>query len=291
MKYEFSILILFASVLLSLAAGGCKPVNPTPGVGAPYPEVHVPRSEIRQLHSSETGRDYELYIRLPDEYEKYPKAKYPVLYLLDAQWDFKMMDSIYGSLKYDGFIPEVIIVGITYAGDKPDYETLRAKDFTPVYTGNVPGSGDAPKFLAFLKDKVIPFVETNYQARPTERVLMGHSYGGLFTLYALFTEPSLFSGYVSGSPVTVYDTDFSFKQEEAFFEQHKELPTRLYIFVGEKESLLYPVTRFVNVLKSRDYKGLELETRVIEGERHSSSKTEGFNRGMRFVFSNGIFSQ
>jgi hypothetical protein len=155
MNHNYSFVFLFTSILLSLAAGGCKPVNPTPGVGAPYPEVHVPRSEIRQLHSSETGRDYELYIRLPDESEKYPKAKYPVLYLLDAQWDFKMMDSIYGSLKYDGFIPEVIIVGITYAGDKPDYETLRAKDFTPVYTGNVPGSGDAPKFLAFLKDKVI----------------------------------------------------------------------------------------------------------------------------------------
>ena len=290
MKPDFPILFLFASVLLSLAAAGCKPANPTPGVGTPYPEVRIPRSEIRQLHSSETGRDYDLYIRLPDEYEKYPKVKYPVIYLLDAQWDFKMMDSIYGSLKYDGFIPEVIIVGITYSGEKPDYETLRAKDFTPVNTSNVSGSGDAPKFLAFLKDTVIPFVESSYQARPTERVLMGHSYGGLFTLYALFTEPSLFSGYVSGSPVTVYDTDFSFKQEESYFAQHKELATRLYIFVGEKESLLYPVNRFVDVLKSRDYDGLELETRVIEGERHSSSKTEGFNRGMRFVLRSELFN-
>jgi predicted alpha/beta superfamily hydrolase len=284
MKHNYSLVFLLTSVLLSLAAGGCKAANPTPGVGTPYPVVRVPRSEIRQLHSSETGRDYDLYIRLPDEYEKYPKVKYPVLYLLDAQWDFKMMDSIYGSLKYDGFIPEMIIVGITYSGDKPDYETLRAKDFTPVNTNNVPGSGDAPKFLAFLKDTVIPFVESNYQTRPSERVLMGHSYGGLFTLYAMFTEPSLFSGYVSGSPVTVYDTNFSFKQEEAYFEQNKELPTRLYIFVGGEESLLYPVTQFVDVLQSRNYEGLKLETRVIEGEGHSSSKTEGYNRGLRFVF-------
>ena len=267
-----------------MAAGGCKPVNPTPGAGTPYPEVRIPRSEIRQLHSSQTGRDYDLYIRVPDDYEKYPKVKYPVLYMLDAQWDFKMMDSIYGSLKYDGLVPEMVIVGISYSGDKPDYETLRAMDYTPVNTNNVVGSGDAPKFLAFLKDTVIPFVESNYQVRPTERVLMGHSYGGLFTLYALFTDPTLFNGYVSGSPVTVYGDNFSFKQEEAYFDRHKDLTTRLYIFVGGEESLLYPVNQFVDVLKSRNYEGLTLETRVLEGEGHSSSKTEGFNRGLRFVF-------
>lgn len=284
MKPGFTIFFLFGSVLLALAAGGCKPAKPTPGAGTPYPEVRIPRSEIRQLHSSETGRDYDLYIRVPDDYEKYPKVKYPVLYMLDAQWDFKMMDSIYGSLKYDGLVPEMVIVGISYSGEKPDYETLRAMDYTPVNTNNVVGSGNAPKFLAFLKDTVIPFVESNYQVRPTERVLMGHSYGGLFTLYALFTDPSLFNGYVSGSPVTVYGDNFSFKQEEAYFEQHKDLPTRLYIFVGGEESLLYPVNQFVDVLKSRNYEGLKLETRVLEGEGHSSSKTEGYNRGLRFVF-------
>lgn len=284
MKHNASLVFLFTSLILSLAAGGCKPAISTPGAGTPYPEVRIPRSEIRQLHSSETGRDYDLYIRVPDDYEKYPKVKYPVLYMLDAQWDFKMMDSIYGSLKYDGLVPEMVIVGISYSGEKPDYETLRAMDYTPVNTNNVVGSGDAPKFLAFLKDTVIPFVESNYQVRPTERVLMGHSYGGLFTLYALFTDPSLFNGYVSGSPVTVYGGNFSFKQEEAYFEQHKDLPTRLYIFVGGEESLLYPVNQFVDVLKSRNYEGLKLETRVLEGEGHSSSKTEGYNRGLRFVF-------
>lgn len=284
MKHNASLVFLFTSLILSLAAGGCKPASPTPGAGTPYPEVRIPRSEIRQLHSSQTGRDYDLYIRVPDDYEKYPKVKYPVLFMLDAQWDFKMMDSIYGSLKYDGLVPEMVIVGISNSGEKPDYETLRAMDYTPVNTNNVVGSGDAPKFLAFLKDTVIPFVESNYQVRPTERVLMGHSYGGLFTLYALFTDPSLFNGYVSGSPVTVYGDNFSFKQEEAYFEQHKDLPTRLYIFVGGEESLLYPVNQFVDVLKSRNYEGLKLETRVLEGEGHSSSKTEGYNRGLRFVF-------
>jgi predicted alpha/beta superfamily hydrolase len=284
MKRFFSFFVVILSMVIMAALSACRPAAATPGKGTPYPPVTVPGSQVRQMHSNATGRDYDLYIRLPDEYEKYPKVKYPVLYLLDAQWDYKMMDSIYGSLKYDGFIPDMIIVGITYSGEKPDYNTLRAMDYTPVQEKNVTGSGDAPKFLTFIKEQVFPFVESNFQVRPGERVLMGSSYGGTFTLYTLFTDTSLFSGYVAASPVTVYGNNFAFDQEAAYFKEHKDLPTRLFISVGEKEDLRYPVTQYIDVLKSRNYEGLKLETRVIEGDGHSSSKTEGFNRGLRFMF-------
>ena len=38
--------------------------------------------------------------------------RYPVLYVLDGQWDFKLMLSVQGGLAYDGFVPDMIIVGI-----------------------------------------------------------------------------------------------------------------------------------------------------------------------------------
>jgi hypothetical protein len=40
----------------------------------------------------------------------------------------------------------------------------------------------------------------------------------------------------------------------------------------------------MDVLKSRAYSGLKLETRVIEGERHAGNKPEAYNRGLRFMF-------
>jgi hypothetical protein len=46
-----------------------------------------------------------------------------------------------------------------------------------------------------------------------------------------------------------------------------------------------PVKEFMQILKSHGYKGLKLETRVIEGERHAGNKPETFNRGLRFLFS------
>ena len=248
-----------------------------------FPAVVIPGSQVRTLKSSDTGRTYDLYLQLPDLKSG---KKYPVLFVLDGQWDFKLLDSVYGGLHYDKFVPEMIIVGITYAGENPNYDRLRAMDYTPTAVKNVVGSGDAAKFLAFLKKDVFPFVEKNYQADASKRILMGSSYGGLFTLYAMFTEPGLFYGYVSAAPAVSYDDNFSFKQERKFAETQRNLPVRLSISVGGVEDLTEPVKNFMNVLKSRSYNGLRLETRVIEGEGHAGNKPEAYNRGLRFMFNN-----
>ena len=243
----------------------------------------MPDTEVRQLKSAATGRNYDIYVQLPTGYAQSQK-KYPVLYVLDGQWDFKLLDSIYGGLLYDGFIPEMIIVGITYSGANPDYNALRAMDYTPASDATIPGSGGAPKFLAFFKNELIPFIETNYRADASQRVLMGSSFGGTFTLYALFSEPGLFHGYVAASPVTVYGDRFAFTQEAEYAKSHKDLPVRLFVSVGALEDLREPVEEFVQVLSQRGYTGLELEARTIEGERHAGNKPEAFNRGLRFVF-------
>jgi hypothetical protein len=60
---------------------------------------------------------------------------------------------------------------------------------------------------------------------------------------------------------------------------------RLFLAVGGAEGLANPVKEFMQALQSRGYTGLKLETRVIEGERHSGNKPETFNRGLRFLFS------
>ncbi len=246
-----------------------------------FPGVTIPGSHVRTLKSADTGRTYDLYFQLPDLKSG---VKYPVLFVLDGQWDFKLLDSVYGGLHYDGFVPEMIIVGITYSGENPNYDRLRAMDYTPTAVKNVPGSGDASKFLAFFRKDLIPFVEKNYQADPAKRILMGSSYGGLFTLYALFTQPDLFYGYVAAAPAVSYDDNFSFKQEKKFFESNKNLPVRLSISVGGVEGLTQPVKDFMTLLKNRAYNGLRLETRVIEEEGHAGNKPEAYNRGLRFMF-------
>jgi predicted alpha/beta superfamily hydrolase len=281
---------LILCIFFSLAIGACATAQTPTAVpstvtdATTVPVVTIPDSELRTLESSATGRVYDLYVRLPSGYTLNAKKQYPILYVLDGQWDFKLLDSIYGGLYYDQFVPEMIIVGITYSGEYPDYETLRAMDYTPVYDNAIPGSGDADKFLAFFKDELIPFVETNYRVDPSQRTLMGSSFGGLFTLYAMFTDSTLFSGYVSASPAVTYGARAAFKQEVAYASQHQDLSVRLFLSVGELEPLSYPVQEFMQVINERGYSGLEMQTMVIEGERHAGNKPEAFNRGLRFIF-------
>ncbi|MBN1810387.1 MAG: alpha/beta hydrolase, partial [Anaerolineae bacterium] len=203
MAFSFRTYALTICIVLSLAVSACSQQAPE-SAAATFPSVTMPDTEVRTLKSSNTGRKYDIYIRLPAGYTRNGKKTYPILYVLDGQWDFKLLDSIYGGLNYDKFVPEMIIVGITYSGANPDYEALRAKDYTPTPVAGLVGSGDGPKFLAFLKEELIPFVEADYRADGSRRTLMGSSFGGLFTLYAMFTETALFSGYVAASPAVSY---------------------------------------------------------------------------------------
>jgi len=263
----------------------------TPIVGAadlaaasPAP-VTIAGTELRALHSAATGRDYDVYVYRPSDYESNPTRRYPVLYLLDGQWDFKLLASIQGGLLYDKFVPEIFVVGITYSGAKPDYDALRAADYTPVPRPSSPGSGGAPRFLRFLKEELIPFVDGGYRTEPGHRMIMGSSLGGLFSLYALFIDPGLFEGVVAASPAVTYGDRVAFAEEAAFAAAHRDLPARLFIAVGGQEDLTEPVIEFGQIVRARNYRGLTLETRVIEGERHSGNKPEAFNRGLRFLFS------
>jgi uncharacterized protein len=275
--------MLIASPLLSLALSACARQTPQ-APSTTFPNVTLPGTELRQLKSANTGRSYDIYVRFPADYEKNTPKQYPVLYVLDGQWDFKLLDSIYGGLFYDGFVPEMIIVGVTYSGTNPDYDALRAMDYTPVADPSIPGSGGAPQFFAFFKEELIPFIEASYRADASQRVLMGSSFGGSFTLYALFSEPALFSGYVAASPAVPYGDQAAFQQEAEYAKSHTDLPVRLFVSVGEIERLAQPVQEFVRIVSGRNYTGLELEMRTIEGERHAGNKPEAYNRGLRFIF-------
>ena len=258
------------------AASG--PVDPPP--------VALPDSELRQLRSPHADRPYHLYIGLPQGYDQ-SSDRYPVLYLLDGQWDFRLVTAIYSALLFDRFVPEMIIVGISYGGEQPDYDALRVRDYTPTAMVDFAGSGGAPEFLTFLQEELIPFVESGYRVESDRRVLAGSSLGGLFGLYSLFTEPDLFGGYLSISPVIPWGENVLLRLEDRLAKRRDDLPVRLFLAAGELEpesAMVGPVQRLAARLRGRSYWGLELTEMVIPGERHAGVKAEAFNRGLRAAF-------
>jgi predicted alpha/beta superfamily hydrolase len=251
---------------------------------AQYPKVDIPGSEVRKITSKiVAGQEYELQIMLPGGFKNSNK-KYPVIYLMDSQWDFPLLKCLYGEHYFDGFVPELIVVGVTWGGVNPNPDSLRARDYTPTKEARLPQSGGADKFLSFMKDELFPFIETNYKGDNNNRTLMGCSLGGLFTLYTLFTQPELFTGYAAASPAIGWDREVLYKYEKEFAEKRSAKPLRVYMTVGDVERGRSAFERFATQMASRNYTSVALKSKVLENTGHSGTKSETFGRGMQYVF-------
>ncbi|MEO7048863.1 MAG: alpha/beta hydrolase-fold protein [Ferruginibacter sp.] len=251
---------------------------------AQHPQVTIPGSEIRKITSTiVAGQEYELQILLPAGYSTSNK-KYPVVYLMDSQWDFPLVKSIYGQQYFDGFIPELIVVGVTWGGTNPNPDSLRARDYTPTNEGRLKQSGGADKFLSFMKEELFPFIEKNYKTDDRNRTLMGCSLGGLLTMYTLFTHPDMFTGYAAASPAIGWDNEVLYKYERTYFESHTALPARLYMTIGGVERNVPGFEKLSNFLADRKYQSLQIKPVVLENTGHSGTKSETYGRGLQYVF-------
>ena len=59
----------------------------------------------------------------------------------------------------------------------------------------MPSGGGIAHFIQFMKNELIPYIETHYRTDPY-RIFSGHSLGGLCVLYAFIHEPELFNAYI-----------------------------------------------------------------------------------------------
>ena len=244
-------------------------------------------THIIQMRSDLTGRDHELIIFLPDSYADSINDQYPVLYFTDAYWDMPLLNSIHGQLVWDNVLPELIMVGFSYPGEDANYGALRARDLTPTKVGADNSiTGDGPKFLQFIEETVIPYIESNYRVKKDERAISGSSLGGLFTLYAMYEKPELFKRFISISPAVDWDDRYLFKLDDRYEEENDSFPVRLFLSQGGNEygRFRQSIVEFQQKLAQRNYKDMVLLNYTIEGERHSGVKSEGYSRGLRWVF-------
>jgi uncharacterized protein len=249
----------------------------------------IGNSEIRGVTSKITNQEYELIVAFPYSYESNKTKKYPVVYFCDGYWDFTLMTAIYGSQIYDKRMVECFLVGFSYKGQNIDYGPLRFHDYTPARDSFMNAGGGAGEFLKVVEKEFIPFVEKNYRVDSSWRALAGCSAGGTFVLYTLFSKPSLFNAYIAVSPAVTWGKDWLFGYEEKFSLTHKTLPVSLFMSASEKEMAEYPpfvkgIRRFDETLKKRNYGNFRYGFRFLDDTYHSSSKPEGYTRGMQFTF-------
>lgn len=242
------------------------------------------------ISSAAVRDDFRIDISLPEGYYK-SKGKYPVVYLLDSNLFFKMVAGIAQFFQFGNVVPPIIIVGIGYSVER-EHMKLRDRDYLPTHHPVSELSGGADNFLAFLTDELQPFIEDRYRVIRDDCVLAGDSYSGLFALYALFQKPEAFKKYIIGSPSIYWDQEVILDCEEEFAAKNDELKARVFLSVGELEAISEPafakmvsnVETIYEKLISRQYRGLELEKHIFEGETHLSVIPATMSRGLNVVF-------
>ena len=275
---------------------------------AQHSPVTLPGTEMRSLHSDITGRDYDLYIKLPWDYET-SDATYPVLFTTDANRTFPIYST--GSLIYEtpgSGNQGIVIVGIGYPVSQDrtiglaEWAILRNVDLRPErspeaesfwserlapFLGKdftMPETGHGAEFLEFIRKELIPFIEENYRVSDTDRGIAGYSLGGLFTLYALFNAPETFKTYFAGSPSLIQQC-IGF--ESAYSNGHSALDAKVLITANDSEGQLRKgIQVLADSLLVRNYPGLTLDTCMFDNETHISGGAAAISRGLRELYYN-----
>jgi predicted alpha/beta superfamily hydrolase len=279
-RYFIKIVALVALIFASLPVSALD-TTAEYLVESKYPLVSA---RIFEFQSEKAGRKYRIMVSLPGSYDASgDDTHYPVLYTVDGQWHFSIAQAAAGGLYYDRGARESIVVGITWVGDVDNANRLRVEDFTPTKTDFNPESGKADSYLDFIQYELIPYMAKNYRTSD-DRTLSGSSFGGLLTLYCLFTRPMLFSDYLASTPVIWWDESVIRKFQKSFSDEGLTSPTRLYVARGGMELGQKDIDLFVSELRAEKYRNLEIEFDVIEGAGHGGLNPEAFTRGMQFIF-------
>ncbi|MDD4210065.1 MAG: alpha/beta hydrolase-fold protein [Bacteroidales bacterium] len=232
------------------------------------------------LHSVHTGSDYAIWVVLPKEYN--PDLAYETAYLLDAQNYHLRYDRIAKiteeqSLTYNK--QNVIVVGISS-------ENERERDFTP---SNTPlGGGGSEKYSKFLEFELIPRIESDYSVdtTPQSRLIIGHSYGGLFTSYLFIKQSHLFHNYLMLSPSLWYDNALLLQQETDFRALNTSIDNLVFVGCGELEESIVLVAQEWDYRLASFYPNCTHSFYKVISRAHLESAFPDVEKGLDFYFKN-----
>lgn len=227
------------------------------------------------FYSKVLGEDREIWVRVPTGYIVDDTTKYPVVYLLDGKNNFLYTAGLLRQLEIRS-VPKSILVGIV--------NTDRTRDLTPPTSDPEEledGAGGADSFMKMLEDEIFSFIWDNY--RVTEyKTVIGHSYGGLFVLYTLAKNTSLFDSYLAISPSLWWDDQKIVDYFDTKLKEDPEKKALLYMtMASERGKMLGGMVKLASVLESQEPPNLRWDYAVHPNEHHGSipaiSTLEGFH--------------
>ncbi len=248
----------------------------------------IPRQTTFEFYSDRVGDWYKVYVGLPKGYDPQHLDRYPVIYLLDADWYFDGSSTMIGdggvagnvsSLSVSGRIPKAIVVGVGYPK-----KNQRGRDLLWAHED----------FYAFLTEELIPFVDREYRTDITApRTLVGHSDGGYFSLYALFEsggkQDAPFGRFVAISGDLTKNEWLPFREEgkmQRSIGDGGAVGGALFLAVGAQDEPRFVTSTqdMVKRLESRQYQDFRFRSKLYRSDDHMSVVTPAVWAGLMWVF-------
>ncbi len=245
-----------------------------------------------KIYSEILDEEREYWVNLPERYSVH--ANYPVVYVLDARSQFHSVATILRYLSLAGQIPEMILVGIT--------NTDRVRDLTP--TNNIINSygvefasdrtsGGGENFLKFIMTELSPNVEAEYSVA-NYRMLIGHSHGGLFSVYSYIMADSFFNSFISVDPSLYWDEETLNKMLQNKQDPQASSERALYISSANNEGdnflkedvMVKTQQNFIDTIEGKQFQNLKFKLERFDDENHFTVPWVSYMHGLRFIFEN-----
>lgn len=223
----------------------------------------------------------------------YASQKYPVVYLLDGEAHFYSVMALIQQLSevnMNMVLPQMIVVGIQ--------NTDRTRDLTPTHASSDPDvpdstflrtSGGGENFTSFIEKELIPYIESKYSA-DQYRILIGHSWGGLFCLNTLLNHTKLFQGYIAIDPSLKWDNYSVLKQAEQLLSEKDFKGTSLFLSIAnsgysdtETKKDNAPAFKLSKYLDDNRNNNLRYTWRYYKDDNHGSVPMISEYDGLRFL--------
>ncbi len=248
-----------------------------------------------QIPSKILNEPRKIYIYVPPADSLNTAKRYPVLYLMDGESHFSMIAELCRYLsRWDvNVMPEMIIVGIP--------NTNRTRDLTPTHsiidyygkpdtsaTSWLKPSGGNDKFLQFISEELIPYVETHYKTHPF-KIFAGHSFGGITAIDCFLNNPNMFNAYIALSPSFWWDNGYLLKLADKKLQKGSAISKILFYSdasegVADKSTFHTNLLKFDSLIAQRQIIGLDHKYLNYPDDIHMTEPVKAYYDALRFIF-------
>lgn len=235
--------------------------------------------ELKSKNLAETRR---INVYLPEAYAADKSISFPVMLMLDGGMaeDFLHIAGLMQVSVANGTMRPFILVGVE--------NTVRRRDLTSPSDNaldkrDIPNAGGSAQFRQFLVNELLPVIEQRYRTTQ-ERVLIGESLAGLFTLETLLQTPDAFQTYIALDPSLWWNDEKLTADFAAKLAAQPKLVKKLYFASSGQAGMEKVIQHFADMLNQTKPEGLQWSYEKYRDETHATIYHPAALKAFRSLF-------